>query len=150
MDKKKLSDTLRHVEKLCRVRGVRLTAHRRTVLELLYVSDKPLSAYEILDQMRSDTHNPTPPVVYRALDFLIKQGLIHKLECLHAFMACPHPEHPHSSQFLICDGCGEVCEIENREITQSLLSAEKVTGFKTKRPIVEFLGTCSQCSKPGQ
>lgn len=148
MDKRELSDTLQHMEELCNKRGARLTSHRRTVLGLLYDSNKPLSAYEILDKMRSNTSNPAPPVVYRALNFLLKQGLIHKLESLHAFMACSHPEHPHSSQFLICDDCGEVCEIENREITQSLQSAERVAGFKTKRPVVEFLGTCSQCLEP--
>ena len=130
-----------------RQRGVRLTTQRRTVLALLCASEKPLSAYEILDLMRATTRNPAPPTVYRALEFLLAQGLVHKLESLHAFVGCSHPEHPHASQFLICGDCGEVNEIENEAIAKSLLSAEKAARFKTDRPIVELLGKCAQCAQ---
>lgn len=142
-----IKDIVAKAETLCRERGVRLTPQRKTVLELLCNSDKPLSAYEILDLMRETTKNPAPPTVYRALDFLLEQGLAHKLESLHAFVGCSHPEHPHSSQFLICTDCGEVNEMENTAIEQSLASAEEATGFKTKRPVIELLGTCASCSK---
>ena len=137
-------------EQLCKARGVRLTLQRRTVLELLCASEKPLSAYELLDQMRATTKNPTPPMVYRALDFLLNQGLVHKLESLHAFVGCAHPEHPHVSQFLICSDCGEVNELESEVITQSLHAVEKKAGFKTKQPIVELLGICTQCQTAQQ
>ena len=63
-----------------------------------------------------------PPTVYRALDFLLEQGLIHKLESLHAFVGCDHPEHPHSSEFLICVDCGEVAELEDAAVDRSLAS----------------------------
>ena len=86
-----------------------------------------------------------PPTVYRALDFLLEQGLVHKLESLHAFVGCSNPEHAHSSQFLICSECGVVSEMDNDSITRSLRKAEKATGFKTKRPTAELLGTCAQC-----
>jgi Fur family zinc uptake transcriptional regulator len=137
----------RRAERLCRDRGVRLTPQRRTVLELLCASEKPLSAYEILDRMRATTANPAPPTVYRALDFLLEQGLAHKLESLHAFVGCSHPDHPHSSQFLICSDCGEVNELEDDAIEQGLRKAEQATGFTTIRPIVELLGTCAQCAE---
>ena len=146
MNKKKLADILRRADKLCQQRGARLTTQRRTVLELLCASAKPMSAYEILDLMRSCTRNPAPPTVYRALEFLLEQGLVHKLESLHAFVGCSHPEHPHSSQFLICGDCGEVSEIENEAIAKSLHTAEKAARFKTDRPIVELLGKCAQCA----
>ena len=74
MHKKKLAIVMSRAEQLCKARGVRLTLQRRTVLELLCASGKPLSAYELLDQMRATTKNPTPPMVYRALDFLLNQG----------------------------------------------------------------------------
>ncbi len=96
-------------------------------------------------RMRATTKNPMPPTVYRALDFLLEQGLVHKLESLHAFVGCSHPEHAHSSQFLICSECGVVSEMDNDSIKRSLRKAEKATGFMTKRPIVELLGTCAQC-----
>jgi Fur family zinc uptake transcriptional regulator len=133
-------------EAICRQRGVRLTEQRKTVLRLLCESDKPLSAYDLLDQMRNVIRKPAPPTVYRALDFLLEQGLVHKLESLHAFVGCAHPEHPHASQFLICADCGEVAEVEDASITRSLQAVGKAAGFRTRRPIVELLGTCAQCA----
>jgi Fur family transcriptional regulator, zinc uptake regulator len=145
--KQKLAEILRRAESLCTARGAKLTAQRRTVLGLLCESNRPLSAYEILDRMRDSIRNPAPPTVYRALDFLQEQGLVHKLESLHAFVGCSHPEHPHSSQFLICRDCGEVSEMENAAILRCLQSAASSTGFKASRPVVEILGTCAGCSR---
>ena len=145
MNKRALSHVLERAESLCHERGVRLTEQRKTVLELLCASDKPLSAYELLERMRGVVKNPAPPTVYRALDFLLEQGLVHKLESLHAFVGCSHPDHPHASQFLICDDCGEVAEVEDPTVSSSLKAAGKAKGFRTKRPVVELLGTCAQC-----
>ena len=146
MHNKQLTHVLERAEALCRERGVRLTDQRRTVLQLLCVSDKPLSAYELLDRMRGVVKNPVPPTVYRALDFLLEQGLVHKLESLHAYVGCTHPEHPHASQFLICADCGEVAEVEDTSVASSLQAASEALGFRTQRPVVELLGTCAECS----
>lgn len=146
MNKQQLDHVLKRAEELCRERGVRLTDQRKTVLELLCLSDKPLSAYELLAQIRGAVKNPTPPTVYRALDFLLEQGLVHKLESLHAYVGCAHPDHPHASQFLICNDCGEVAEVEDSGVTESLKAAGQAIGFRTKRPVVELLGTCAQCA----
>ncbi len=146
MNSKKITQVLERAETMCRERGERLTEQRKTVLRLLCVSDKPLSAYELLELMRGIIKNPKPPTVYRALDFLLEQGLIHKLESLHAYISCAHPDHPHASQFLICDDCAEVAEIEDSSITKSLKAAGKAIGFRTKRPVVELLGTCARCN----
>lgn len=146
MKNKQLTHVLERAEALCRERGVRLTDQRKTVLQLLCVSDKPLSAYELLDRMRGVVKNPAPPTVYRALDFLLEQGLVHKLESLHAYVGCAHPDHPHASQFLICGDCGEVAEVEDPSVTKSLKASGRAIGFRTKRPVVELLGTCAQCS----
>lgn len=146
MNSKLLNRVLARAEALCRERGVRLTEQRKTVLRLLCASDKPISAYELLDQMRGVVKNPAPPTVYRALDFLLEQGLVHKLESLHAYVGCAHPDHPHASQFLICDDCGEVTEVEDASVAESLRAAGQARGFRTKRPIVEVLGTCARCN----
>ena len=146
MNSKLVNRVLERAEVLCRERGVRLTEQRKTVLRLLCASDKPISAYELLDQMRGVLKNPAPPTVYRALDFLLEQGLVHKLESLHAYVGCTHPDHSHASQFLICDGCGEVTEVEDASVTESLRAAGQARGFRAKRPIVEVLGTCAQCN----
>ncbi|MCB1850034.1 MAG: transcriptional repressor [Gammaproteobacteria bacterium] len=142
-----LSEILKIAEILCNQRGVRLTVQRRKVLELVCAAEGPVGAYEILDRLRESVDNPAPPTVYRALDFLLEQGLIHKLESLHAFIGCSHPSHPHASQFLICSDCGGVSEIESSGISNSLRQAQERTGFKTKRPVVELLGTCAQCQR---
>ncbi|MCU7960037.1 MAG: transcriptional repressor [gamma proteobacterium symbiont of Bathyaustriella thionipta] len=146
MNKNKDLQILCRAEQLCEGRGVRLTASRRGVLELLCQSDKPLSAYDILDLMHTSGKKPAPPTVYRALDFLLQQGLAHKIESLHAFVGCAHPEHPHCSQFLICSDCGLVSEVENDAISSSLRDAEKAMGFTTQRPVVELLGVCAKCT----
>jgi Fur family zinc uptake transcriptional regulator len=146
VDKKQLAQVMSLAEALCRERGVRLTNQRKTVLRLLCGSDKPLSAYDLLDRMRGTVKNPAPPTVYRALDFLLEHGLAHRLESLHAYVGCTHPQHPHASQFLICGDCGEVAEVENPSIAKSLRAAGEALGFRTQRPIVELLGTCAQCT----
>ena len=146
MNNKQLTHVLERAEALCRERGVQLTEQRKAVLRLLCVSDTPLSAYELLDRMRDVVKNPAPPTVYRALDFLLEQGLVHKLESLHAYVGCTHPDHPHASQFMICDDCGEVAEVEDPSVAKSLKAAGKAIGFRTKRPVVELLGTCAQCN----
>ncbi len=145
MNHKALSQVLERAEALCHERGRQLTEQRKTVLQLLCVSDKPLSAYELLERMRGVIKNPAPPTVYRALDFLLEQGLVHKLESLHAYVFCAHPDQPHVSEFLICDDCGEVAEVEDPSVAKSLRAAGQAIGFRTKRPVVELLGTCAKC-----
>ena len=138
---------LARAERLCRARQVRLTPQRATVLRLICEAERPLSAYEILDRMPVGKRRPAPPTVYRALDFLLEQGLIHKLESLHAYVSCHHPEHPHASQFLICTDCGRVNELCEQGIERQLREAVDATGFRTRRPVVELLGTCANCRR---
>ncbi|MDZ7751911.1 MAG: transcriptional repressor [Gammaproteobacteria bacterium] len=146
MDSKRLAGIMEQAEALCRERGVRLTPQRRTVLELVCAAERPMSAYDILDLMRSSISNPAPPTVYRALDFLLEQGLVHKLESIHAFVGCSHPDHPHASQFLICADCGDVSELEDPAIARSLRAAETASGFAPKRRVVELIGSCARCT----
>ena len=146
MDKRQLALWMRRAETLCKQHGARLTEQRRAVLRLLFESPKPLSAYELLDRLRGTLHNPAPPTVYRALEFLLEQGLVHKLESLHAYIGCTHPDHPHAGQFLICAECGEVAELEDPHLADSLKTAGRAVGFRTKRPVVELLGTCAECN----
>jgi len=143
------ASVLARAEALCRERGVRLTPQRRRVLEILVASDRPLGAYEILAALSGPQGKAAPPTVYRALEFLLEQGLVHRLETLHAFVGCNHPDHPHSSQFLICAECGEVQELEDAAVAQTLGSAAAETGFQARRPVVEVIGTCAGCLHGG-
>ncbi len=142
-----LNSLMRRAESLCRERGVRLTTQRRQILELVCASPRPLGAYEILEQLRAVLPNPTPPTVYRALDFLLAQGLVHKLESLHAYVGCTHPEHPHAAQFLICAACGEVQHFADEQFERDLEAAEAAAGFAAERRVVELIGTCAACQK---
>lgn len=146
MDVKPPDAVLEEADTLCQRRGVRLTAQRRQVLHILCAARRPLGAYEILDAMRDGSRPLAPPTVYRALDFLLEQGLVHKLESLHAFVGCSHPDHPHSSQFLICADCGLVTELEDAAIADSLKSAARESGFLPRRRVVEVIGTCADCA----
>lgn len=146
MDETTLTQALSRAEALCRERGVRLTRQRRRGLELVCRANRPVGAYELLDQLR-DGGSAAPPTVYRALDWLLAQGLVHKLETLHAYIGCTHPEHPHASQFLICNDCGGVTELEDQAIAGSLASVAAETGFRPSRPVVEVIGTCSDCAQ---
>lgn len=141
---------LDHADTLCRGRGVRLTEQRRRVLEILCRVGRPIGAYEIMDAMREGTRGVAPPTVYRALDFLLEQGLIHKLESLHAYVGCDHPGQPHSSQFLICAECGVVRELDDAGVSESLGSVALERGFEARRRIVEVIGTCAGCAGKGR
>ena len=93
-------------ERLCSERGLRFTPLRRRVLELVWSSHKPVGAYALLDALRNEALGSAPPTVYRALDFLIEQGFIHRIERMNAFVGCSHPGEAHRGFFLICGACG--------------------------------------------
>ncbi len=140
-----LEAALAQVAELCTARGVRLTAQRRRVLELVWRSDKPMGAYDILAAIQAEQPKAAPPTVYRALDFLLAQGLIHKLQSLHAYVGCAHPGQPHAGQFLICTACGEVTELADPGVEHSLGKVAAASGFVADAPMVELSGTCCGC-----
>jgi len=139
---------LARAAKLCAERGTALTALRKTVLALVLGAKMPLTAYQLLDQLKDIRKSAVPPTIYRALDFLTQNGLIHKVERLNAFVPCIDHDHGHHAvQFLICGTCGTVAEIEDGAIAQALKTAAAKAGFKPSRAIVELDGTCAQCSR---
>jgi Fur family transcriptional regulator, zinc uptake regulator len=141
--------TLERADDICRDRGVRLTHGRRRVLEILCAASRPIGAYEILAAMREGSRAVAPPTVYRALEFLVEQGLVHKLESLHAFVGCDCPGHTQACQFLICVECGGVVELNHSGLAKSLEIVAQECGFAPRRPVVELIGTCAGCSAKG-
>ena len=139
------ADTLAHAEAVCAARSQRLTPLRRQVLEALSLSHKPLGAYEIMDWMAQRGARPAPITVYRALDFLLDNGLAHRIESRNAFLACAHNHDAGAVVLLICDHCGVVGEAPATGVGDSLATAAKKAGFRPKMSIIEITGTCGHC-----
>lgn len=141
-----IKSAIKNAEDACHSAGLRLTKIRRQVLELIWKSHAPIKAYEILEHLHQDNPRAAPPTVYRALEFLSEAGLVHRIESLNAFIGCGDPSsHPHIGQFLICQDCGAVAEINEPNITRALTREANHLGFATDEQIVEIKGLCPQC-----
>lgn len=143
---------LKEAEQACLRRGAQLTPLRRQVLDLVLQSDAPVGAYALLDRLKADRPGAAPPTVYRALDFLLEHGLIHKVERLNAFIGCAEAghghahDHAHPHQFLICRTCGVTAEIADHAVSHAIEAAAARAGFTPDRVTVEIEGTCARCS----
>lgn len=131
---------------LCTKRGARLTTLRRRVLEIVWQSHKPLGAYGILEVLSADGRCAAPPTVYRALDFLVAHGLVHKLASLNAFVGCPAPGHAGTGQFLICRRCGVTAEVDDQEVEAAIDNTAAAHGFRPIGHMVEISGLCPNCA----
>ena len=140
------ADALKHAEALCVERSQRLTPIRRQVLEVLLESHNPLGAYEIMDRTAAHGTRPAPITIYRALDFLRENGLVHRIESRNAFVACVNN---HASGdlvvFLLCERCGAVGEAPSAAVADQLKAAARAAGFTPKAPVIEIAGICAHC-----
>jgi Fur family zinc uptake transcriptional regulator len=138
---------VRAVEDASEERGLRLTPLRKEVLELIAASPKPVKAYDLLDQLREKHGNAAPPTVYRALDFLLENGFIHKLESINAFVSCHHPAEAHQVPFLICDVCERATEVCDEGAIAHLIEQQAGDfGFRAKAQTLEVHGVCKTCA----
>jgi Fur family transcriptional regulator, zinc uptake regulator len=136
-------------ETLCQSRGVKLTRARRQLLEILCESRRPLRAYELLARLEAVVgHTVQPPTVYRALEFLVAQRLVTRIESRNAYIACAHPDHSHHCVFFVCDGCGESREVENLPLQALVARDARAIGFRLFRAVVELQGICAHCVAP--
>ena len=140
-----VSAAIATAEQLCRERGLRFTALRRRVLSLVWDSHKPIGAYDILDKLGGEGKAAAPPTVYRALDFLIEAGLVHRLDSLNAYIGCPDPSDSHAGQFLICRECRSVVELDDSEIDELVRDKVKSLGFTPENQVLEIQGLCIAC-----
>lgn len=154
-----VADALENAEKFCQTNGLRWTPLRAHVLELVWAHHKPVRAYDILETLsaeRSKTaEKPTesgrrlgraaPPTVYRALDFLMEHGFIHRIDSLNAFVGCGQIGHTDKTYFLICRGCGEAAEIHDAVLAGALEACAAQANFAVERETVEIAGLCPKC-----
>ena len=141
-----IAKAIRTAEFVCISRGVRLTPIRRKVLELVWESHRAVKAYDLLDRIKPLEHSAKPATVYRALDFLIEQGLIHRVESLNAFIGCNCSDHRHELLLLICDRCQEVDERPAPQVMEAVSKEISQSGFAVHRKTIEIHGLCAQCA----
>lgn len=140
-----VAEAITTAEQVCRDRGLRFTSTRRRVLELVWNSHKPIGAYDILEVLGKESTSAAPPTVYRALDFLIEAGLVHRLDSLNAFIGCPDPASRHAGQFLICMSCRTVTELSDVEIEDLVERRAAERDFSATRQMLEIEGLCKNC-----
>lgn len=144
-----VAEALERAAEMCAGRGAQLTANRRDVLELVLEAEGPVTAYVLLDRLKKSHRGAVPPTVYRALDFLLEQGFVHRVERLNAFVGCVEGgshAHEHPVQFLICKDCGGVTEVEDAAVAEALALAAERTGFRPAHATVEVEGLCESCA----
>lgn len=134
---------------LCESRGKRLTPIRRRVLEILLQQGRSVKAYELLELIRSAQQGAAPPTVYRALDFLVDEGLVHRLDAINAWAACHDAGGAPHDLLIVCTGCGAVAELSDPALTRRLADTVAHAGFRLSGYETELRGLCGTCGHPG-
>lgn len=140
-----ISRALRKAQQLCASRKVRLTAIRKEILRYIWESHKPTGAYDLLARINRQGRNAAPPTVYRALDFLLAHGLIHRIASLNAYIGCDFPGNGHQGSFLICQGCQSAQEVNQQSLSSAIAQTAHGEDFAVKSVAVEITGFCSAC-----
>ena len=142
-----IENAIELAESICAQNDLRFTKIRRRVLELVWNSHEAIKAYDIREMLQKDDISAKPPTAYRALDFLLEHGFIHRIESLNAYIGCPHPEHVHNCQLLICKQCGLVKEMDKADLSASLQKYAKEFEFTLVSQVIEVHGLCKKCSQ---
>ncbi|WP_075216305.1 Fur family transcriptional regulator [Mongoliimonas terrestris] len=146
-------DALDRVERRCETLGLRMTAQRRQVLDVLLARHVPMSAYEIIDHIADRSRRPSPISVYRALDFLVANRFVHRIESRNAFLACSHDHGEASAEaavvFLLCESCGVAVEAEDAGLAPVLDRMAAASGFQATSAVLEMRGLCARCQLEG-
>lgn len=137
---------LQVAEQISKERGHRWTEMRAAVFACVLDQDKPVTAYQLIDQLSKKQNKDIKPAsVYRSLDALCELGFVVKIESLNAFMACAHPEHHHEHVFLVCRQCGAADELADHSVSKRLSADATHQGFKIEKQVLELQGSCRDC-----
>ena len=145
MTKKKTTAAIEALHKFGKENGQRITAPREYVLEIIAGADQPMTAYDVLDALGEKLDQPKPPTAYRALDFLVQNGFIHRIESLNAYVSCAEDHKHQGSQFMICDDCGKVEEVHMCHVPEGLNKKAQGKGFTLSHWNAELHGKCGDC-----
>jgi Fur family zinc uptake transcriptional regulator len=124
-----------------------MTAPRRRVLELLLAAGEPVKAYDLIARYGADGQAAKPPTVYRALEFLERRGVVHRIASISAYVACASAAddaRAHAAAFLICDCCGATEEVAVAG-GEAFAEAAALAGYAIERTTIEGHGRCPAC-----
>lgn len=141
-----LGAALDEAERRCAEAGEKLTAPRRRVLELLLTAGQPTKAYDLIAAYGAGGEAAKPPTVYRALEFLERAGMAHRIASISSYVACAGHEGAHTAAFLICDCCGDTREIEP-PAAMDLAARAEASGYALDRVTIEAHGRCGACAR---
>ncbi len=142
---------MQSAERLCQEKGLAFTPLRRQVYELIAVDSTPVGAYDLLDRLKKQRANAAPVTIYRALDFLLEAGLIHRIDALQAYAACEVHGHgeqespEHGGLVLVCSRCTQLTEFEDPKLERQIERAALAHGFRVARRLIEIRGLCGRC-----
>jgi Fur family zinc uptake transcriptional regulator len=143
-----IDEALSLARELCHQRQLKFTRIRELVLATVWKNHQPIGAYSILAEVaKYSSSRPAPPTIYRALDFLLENGLIHRISSLNAFVGCNDPSHMHQSHFLICRHCQLAIELPADILKPAISHAALGQNFTVEDTSVEVLGSCAKCSE---
>ncbi|MDQ7091107.1 MAG: transcriptional repressor [Methylococcales bacterium] len=140
-----ITQALNSAEKICQQKNIRLTPIRKHIFELIWLNHKAVGAYDLLETLQLKDPKAKPVTIYRALDFLLESGLVHKIESLNAFVGCLQPEFEHQSILLICDQCHQADEVEAQPIFEGIYKIAEQNVFTPKNISLELHGICHVC-----
>ncbi len=133
-------------ERACNTRGVQFTPIRRAAHETLLEIDRPIGAYDLIRELETKLDRKlSAPTVYRALDFLLEQKFVARIETKNAFIPCAHPDHEHTCVFFICESCGNSAEVENEKVDALFEQDAAALGFRIGKRVIEMQGMCATC-----
>jgi len=144
--------SLQSAERLCEEKGLAFTPLRRQVYALIAADSTPVGAYDLLDRLKKQRANAAPVTVYRALDFLLEAGLIHRIDALQAYAACEvhgHAEHEHPDHgglVLVCSRCKQLTEFEDPKLERQIERTALAHGFRIAQHLIEIRGLCGRCA----
>ena len=126
-------------------KGLRFTRLRKNILEIIANDARAIGAYDLIEKLSYSGKAIAPISVYRCLDFLEKQGFIHRLESLNAYIVCQHENAHHSPKFLICENCGGIDEVDDEAIVANIENSATKHNFQVRHIVIEIKGICQKC-----
>jgi Fur family zinc uptake transcriptional regulator len=142
-----INHALESAQTICQAKNIRLTPIRQRIFELIWSNHKTVGAYELLATLQQEDPKAKPVTIYRALDFLLEAGLIHKVASLNAFIGCSNPQTAHNSVLLICDDCHDAKEVAAQEVYEAICEIGKNNAFHPQKLTLELHGVCDDCQQ---